>query len=126
VPAQDAAVALVFRPAPAAQGLVLTQDNAVRPEEVPDRLAGFLDAVAERVTAPATLLAGRRVLLTPAIRARVGRVRRAPDGGVSTALWAGAYEHAADATPGGTVLAEYDPDLRYLCLAAFESAVEAC
>jgi hypothetical protein len=127
VPAYDAAVALVLRAAPAGQGLLLSQHAAVPPGEVPDRMVEFLRLAAERSGAAPALVAGRTVPLTPALAARAAHIRRAKDGRVCTAVWATAHELAATATmPGGMVLAEYDPDLRYLSLAALGQGVTPC
>lgn len=126
VPACDAAVALVLQPAPAGRGVLLGQHSAVPPADVPDLLVEYLHAVAAWSAAPVTLVAGRHVPLTPAACAGVGQIRRVPEGRVCTGVWATMHELVGQPAPGVMVLAEYDPDLRYLCLATLEQDVTAC
>jgi hypothetical protein len=50
-----------------------------------------------------------------------GRVRVMPPGQPSTGVWWGLIDElSAEAGPGLVVAADYDPQLRYLCLAAFD------
>jgi len=51
-----------------------------------------------------------------------GRVRVMPPGQPSTGVWWGLIDELGDASrPGLVVAADYDPDLRYLCLTAFDT-----
>lgn len=52
-----------------------------------------------------------------------GRVRVMPPGQPSTGVWCGLIDELADDAghPDLLVAADYDPDLRYLCLAAFDT-----
>lgn len=107
VPERDTAVALILRPAPPGRGMRLGQHTDVAPEAVPGHLTETLTST------PAALIAGPRVPLTAALRART---RPAPAGGVCTSVWADLPGS------GGLVVAEYDPELRYLCTATLEAA----
>jgi hypothetical protein len=116
VPAYDEAVALVLRPAPAGCGILLSQRTDVSPDEVPGQVGEYLRKVAERLGAAPTLIAGPGLSLPEAVSASADLV--------CTAVWATAAELAD--RPGATVLVEYDPDLRYLCLATVDPVAPAC
>jgi hypothetical protein len=61
--------------------------------------------------------AAASVWTTPA----AGRVRVMPPGQPSTGVWWGLIDElSGDAGPGLVVAADYDPQLRYLCLTAFD------
>ena len=123
VPSRHRGVAMLYgdsADAPVAQVAGMCQHPGVPPGEVAGLAAASL----------AELAAGHRevsVVLGAALAAAwaspaAGQVRAMPPGQPSTGVWWGLIDElAGDAGPPGLlVAADYDPDLRYLCLTAFE------
>ncbi len=126
LPSQHQGVAMLFGDrlgdgAPARALLTdLRQHPGVPPAGVADLAAAELKDLAGDVEAALVLSdAVGAVWTAPA----AGRVRVMPAGQPSTDVWWGlADELASDADrPGRLVVADYDPGLRYLCLAAFDT-----
>jgi hypothetical protein len=112
IPADDTAVAYALRPAaPGETGVLLSQRTEVTPDEAPALLAGILDEIAARHDRPLDLVAGPDVPVADGTE----RVHRVAPGSLCTGIWAAAHR-----LTGPVAVAEYDPRLHYLCVAAWE------
>ncbi len=134
VPAGHAAVALLLADADADAGAARLDALHQHPGVTPGQLGGLLAADIAAMSAgraEVTLIMGAsladaRQPALGALRAAcpAGQVRVAPAGQPYTGVWwelAGALPGcAAQSTEGRVLLADYDPALRYLCLAAID------
>lgn len=124
LPAQHAGVALLCT---ADGATTVRQIPDVAPEQAGARLAAELANLAGEMAnlagEPTSLAAGGTTLVLGAgLRGFAGPfadVRHAPEGQPDTGVW-WALADALDAGGGRVVVADYDPLLRYLCLAALE------
>jgi hypothetical protein len=106
IPDRNAAVGLLLESGPGPHGIRVSQHPSL----------DFDDAVeiVAKESAGHTVITGRN--LHPAVESLVDGVRPAPDGQPYTGVW---WELAGALAEGKPVLvAEYDPELRYLCVAA--------
>jgi hypothetical protein len=123
VPAQHRGVAMLYGDCaePTARITGVRQHAAVPPDSVAGLAAASLGELAAGRDDVGLVLgdALSRLWTTPV----AGRVRVMPPGQPSTAVWWGLIEElAGDAGRTGLlVAADYDPGLRYLCLAAFDT-----
>lgn len=126
LPARAAAVGLLFDRAGPARPAADRQLAGIGPETVADRFAtefAELRAGAARVS----LVLGSGLADCPVDDRGVARIRTAPAGQPSTGVWWELADELAEPIPDGgrrTVLADYDPMLGYLCLAAFDLGAE--
>ncbi|MFV2102042.1 hypothetical protein [Micromonospora sp. LOL_024] len=118
LPAEDVAVAYALRPTvPGEAGTLLAQRTEVSPAAASALLPEILREIADRTQWRFDLVAGLDVPVTADATLLAERVRRVAPGPLCTGIWASAGELA-----GPTVLAEYDPRLRYLSVAAWDPA----
>ncbi|MFF0719034.1 MULTISPECIES: hypothetical protein [unclassified Micromonospora] len=116
VPAEDVAVAYAFRPtAPGETGVLLGQRTEVDPAAAAALLVDVLDEISARDGRPFALVAGYDVPVTAEVALRAERVHRVGRGTLCTGIWTTARQ-----LTGRTVLAEYDPVLRYLTVLAWD------
>jgi 4-hydroxymandelate oxidase len=116
LPAAPAAVALLCG-GPAAPGPVLLGPVRVRADVAPGRVPAVLAADLPRDDAPVRVIAGGGLPRA----AHPAEARPGPTGQPGTGVWAGlAAALAGPAPPARIVLADYEPDLRYLCTATVE------
>ncbi|HEU5023992.1 MAG TPA: hypothetical protein VFV01_03640 [Spirillospora sp.] len=115
--ATDHAVALLFEDGGPVGFGPAVQHTGVEPERAAALVAG---AVRELGPGPVTVTAGPALPPLPSLPAQVAAVRRAPADRLCTSVWSDlAGQLAEPASAGRTILlAEYDPDLRYLSLAS--------
>ena len=129
LPSQHRAVGMLFGDSaiPQARLADVRQFPAVRPADVAVRAGAELaDLAAGRDQLRLVLGDGLAALWTPAVSAPAPaamRVRVMPPGQPSTAVWWGLIDELASEAGGSDLLvaADYDPQLRYLCLAAFDT-----
>ncbi len=127
VPSQHRGVAMLYGDGaePAARVADVRQHPGVRPDGVADVAAADLTELAAGHRAVALVLSDA---LAAVWTAPAGvRVRVMPPGQPSTEVWWGLIDElTADAgRPDLVVAADYDPGLRYLCLAAFDTRSRA-
>jgi 4-hydroxymandelate oxidase len=123
VPSQHRGVAMIYGAgaAPAARLAAVRQHPGVPPGGVAGLAAADLAELAASHREAALVLGDALAALWAAPAAR--RVRVMPPGQPSTGVWWGLIDElAGDAgRPDLVVAADYDPDLRYLCLTAFDT-----
>jgi len=129
VPAEHRAVAMLFGDGPvrSAEGpqprvTAVRQHPAVPPECAASLAAAELAELTAGDQATAVVLGAALAALWTAPAA--GRVRVMPPGQPSTGVWWGLIDELAGqhGQPGPVVVADYDAQLRYLCLCAFGTA----
>jgi hypothetical protein len=129
VPAQHRAVAMLFGAGPVLPGAgphprvtAVRQHPGVPPGCAASLAATELAELTAGCQAAGVVLGDALATLWTAPAA--GRVRVMPPGQPSTGVWWGLIDELAghDGHPGTVVVADYDAQLRYLCLCAFEVA----
>jgi len=122
-PSRHQAVALLYGDGPTSWARVagVRQHPAVAPTAVADRAAATLAELAAGHDEVGLVLSDALATLWTAPAA--GRVRVMPPGQPSTGVWWGLVDEFTDGSrhPELLVAADYDPDLRYLCLTALTS-----
>jgi hypothetical protein len=127
VPAQHRGIAMLYGDAgPGGDGAVtqarvaeVRQHPGVPPAAVADLAAADVSELAAGRDQVRLVLSSAAAAVWPTPGA--GRVRVMPPGQPSTGVWWGLIDElSAEAGPGLVVAADYDPHLRYLCLAAFD------
>jgi predicted naringenin-chalcone synthase len=122
LPSQHRGVAMLYSDGagPRARVADLRQHPAVRPSDVTALAAADLKEMTAGHDEVALVLGDALAAIWTAPAA--GRVRVAPPGQPATGVWCELVDEL-DSDTGGTdllVAADYDPDLRYLCLTALE------
>jgi 4-hydroxymandelate oxidase len=97
----------------------LTQHAGVPPEEVAARLADEVARLAAEA-ARTTLILGGGLPPDSVDPSLVDQLRVAPAGRPYTGIWSELGEELSEASAGRVLVAEYEPQLRYLCLSAFD------
>ena len=132
VPAHHRAVAMLFGDGPVLSGdgpqlrvTAVRQHPGVPPGCVASLAATELAELTAGCQATGVVLGDALATLWTAPAA--GRVRVMPPGQPSTGVWWGLIDELAgqDGHPGTVVVADYDAQLRYLCLCAFGTAAAA-
>jgi hypothetical protein len=123
VPSRHRGVAMLYGDGaePAARVAGVRQHPGVRPEGVADLAAADLTELAAGHHEVALVLSDALAAVWTAPAA--GRVRVMPPGQPSTEAWWGLIDEldVGPGLPDLVVAADYDPALRYLCLAAFDT-----
>ena len=128
VPSQHRGVAMLYgdRAIPQARVADVRQHPGVPPGGVADLAAADLAELAASRHKVALVLSDRLAVAWTAPAA--GQVRVMPPGQPSTGVWWGLIDELTTGAghPDLLVVADYDPDLRYLCLTAFDKGPRSC
>jgi 4-hydroxymandelate oxidase len=121
LPLRHQGVAMLYGPSPSMLGRVVgvRQHPAVAPDDVARIAAEDLNALAKDCGHVAVVCNDALASLWSAPAA--GRVRVAAPGQPATGVWSDLIDQLRvdDGRPELVVAADYDPDLRYLCLTGF-------